>query len=170
MLRLDQRSHTASFVGDYGRSGNFEAAYMGNTQPLANGNVLVGWGNEPYFSEYSRSGRLLYEAELPGPDLTYRATLQQWTGLPLWPPAGAARRRAGATTVYASWNGATQVASWRVLATGAGGGAARTIATRQRSGFETAIPVPGSYSSFRVQARGADGRTLGTSRPFSPPS
>src|SRR5204863_196828 len=81
---------------------------------------FVGWGNEPYFSEYSRSGKLLYEAELPGPDLTYRATLQRWAGLPLWPPTGAARRHAGATTVYASWNGATQVTSWRVLAPGDG--------------------------------------------------
>ena len=166
LLRLDQRSHTASFVGDYGRSGNFEAAYMGNTQPLANGNVLVGWGNEPYFSEYSRSGRLLYEAELPGPDLTYRATLQQWVGLPLTRPAGAARRGNGNTTVYASWNGATHVTSWRVLAGGAGA-PPKVVTVRAKTGFETAILVPGEYASFQVQALSADGRTIGTSRPFA---
>ena len=64
---------------------------MGDTQPLPNGNVFVGWGSEPYFSEYSRSGKLLLEGELPGPDLTYRATVGQWVGLPLSPPVGAAR-------------------------------------------------------------------------------
>ena len=81
---------------------------MGDVEPLPNGNVFVGWGSEPYFSEYSRSGRLLFEGELPGPDLTYRATLEQWEGLPLTPPAGAARTAGSATTVYASWNGATR--------------------------------------------------------------
>ena len=34
------------------------------------------------------SGKLLLEGELPGPDLTYRATLEQWVGLPLSPPVG----------------------------------------------------------------------------------
>src|SRR5207248_57170 len=122
---------------------------------------LVGWGNEPYFSEYSRSGRLLYEAELPGPDLTYRATLQQWTGLPLWPPAGAARRRAGATTVYASWNGATQVASWRVLAPGARRGAARLRRGQPRD-LGDARRLAGRDSRRRQRDRGlAAGRHPG---------
>ena len=31
-----------------------------------NGNVFVGWGSNRYFSEYTRSGKLLLEGELPG--------------------------------------------------------------------------------------------------------
>ena len=94
---------------------------MGNIQPLRDGNVFVGWGDEPYFSEFTQSGKLLFEGEFPRPDLTYRALLEPWVGLPLYPPVGAARAGGGRTTVYASWNGATQVASWRVLGgTGAG--------------------------------------------------
>ena len=90
---------------------------------------------------------------LPGPDLTYRATLEPWVGLPLYPPAGAARRRGGKTTVYASWNGATEVASWRVL----GGRGAGALDARSRphakSGFETAIPVQRTATrAFEVQA------------------
>src|SRR2546423_15080221 len=114
---------------------------MENPQPLANGTGLVGWGNEPSFSEYSRSGRLLYEAELPGPDLTYRATLQQWVGLPLTRPAGVARRRNGGTTVYASWNGATRVTSWRVLA-GAPRPPPKTWAVRAQNRFVAPRPPP----------------------------
>jgi EmrB/QacA subfamily drug resistance transporter len=161
VLKLDQQSHTATLVSEYSLGKDFDAEYMGDTQPLQNGNVLVGWGSEPYFSEYSRSGKLLAEGELPGPDLTYRATLEQWTGRPLTPPAGAARTAAGKTTVYASWNGATEVASWRVLA------GSTAVATAAKTGFETAIPVPRSGESYEVQALDAHGRAIGHSRPFS---
>jgi hypothetical protein len=140
---------------------------MGDTQRLANGNVFVGWGSEPYFSEYSHSGRLLFEGELPGPNLTYRATVQQWVGEPVTPPAGAARRVGGQTTVYASWNGATQVVAWRVLA-GSSATRPRAVASAARSGFETAIPVPEGYQSFKVQALAANRQVIGTSRPFTP--
>jgi hypothetical protein len=68
--------------------------------------------------------------------------------------------------VYASWNGATQVRSWRVLG-GTSAGAQAAVASAAKSGFETAIPVARGYSTFRVQALDAHGRTLGTSRPFS---
>jgi hypothetical protein len=78
---------------------------------------------------------------------------------------GAARQRGGKTAVYASWNGATQVASWKVLAEADTSGLA-AVATSARSGFETVIPVRQSYKTFEVQALDANGRVLGTSRPF----
>jgi EmrB/QacA subfamily drug resistance transporter len=168
VLKLDQQANTATLAAQYGRNGGFTSDYMGDTQPLGNGNVFVGFGSEPYFSEYSRSGRLLFEGELPGPDLTYRATLEPWVGEPLSPPVGAARQADGKTTVYASWNGATQVVSWRVLAgSGSGAGRMTAVTTTVRSGFETAIGVPQSYNSFEVQALGAGGRVIGATRPFT---
>jgi EmrB/QacA subfamily drug resistance transporter len=166
VLRLDQQARTATLVAQYGRNSGYDSDYMGDTQPLPNGNVFVGRGSEPYFSEYSQSGKLLFEGELPGPDLTYRATLEPWVGLPLSPPAAAARQTGGKTTVYASWNGATAVASWRVLA-GADGGRLSAVATAARSGFETAIALPQSYGSFEVQALNSAGVVIGTSRSFS---
>jgi EmrB/QacA subfamily drug resistance transporter len=166
VLRLDQNARTATLVAQYDGGGKFESEYMGDTQPLPGGNVFVGWGSESYFSEYSRSGKLLLEGEFPGSDLSYRATLEQWVGLPLSSPAGAARQTDGGTTVYASWNGATQVVSWRVLA-GAGAGRMAAVARAPRSGFETAIPVPRGYQSFEVQALDAGGRVIGASRPFA---
>jgi len=166
VLKLDQAAHTATLVAQYPGGGKFETEYMGDTQPLQNGNTFVGWGSEPYLSEYSPSGRLLLEGSFPGSDLSYRSTLEQWVGLPLSSPAGAARQTDGKTTVYASWNGATRVVSWRVLAT-AGAGRMTAVANASRSGFETAIGVRTSYKSFEVQALGAGGQVIGASRLFA---
>jgi len=68
----------------------------------------------------------------------------------------------GKTTIYASWNGATEVASWRVLG-GPSEGRLAAVTTAAKSGFETAIPVP-SYKSFKLEALAADGRVIGASR------
>ena len=127
--------------------------------------VFVGWGSEPYFSEYTSTGKLLFEGEWPGPNLSYRATLEPWVGEPLSPPLGAARTVDGKTTVYASWNGATRVTSWRVLA-GASSGPLTRVASTSKSGFETAIPVSQSDKTFTVQALSAGGRVIGTSKQF----
>jgi EmrB/QacA subfamily drug resistance transporter len=167
VLALDENAKTATLLAQYSGGDQFETEYMGDTQPLPNGNAFIGWGSEPYLSEYSRAGRQLLQGRFPGPDLSYRSTLEPWVGLPLTKPAGAARQAEGKTTVYASWNGATQVASWRVLA-GSSSGSLKVVASVAKSGFETAIPVAGSYRSFELQARGINGHVIGTSRPFSP--
>ncbi|HEV3227847.1 MAG TPA: MFS transporter [Solirubrobacteraceae bacterium] len=165
VLKLDQPAHTATLVSQYPHSDNFDSEYMGNTQPLPNGNVFVGWGSQPYFSEYTRSGKQLLDASLPTPDLSYRASREQWVGLPDYPPSGAVRQTAGKRTVYASWNGATQVASWRVMA-GPSVSQLTAVATTPRSGFETAIPVRQSYATFKVEALNAGGQVIGASPLF----
>ncbi len=165
VLELDQQHRVATLVHQYTGGDEFESEYMGDTQPLQNGNTFVGWGSEPYFSEYGPSGKLLFEAHFPGSDLSYRSMIEPWVGEPLTDPAGAARQAGGSTTVYASWNGATELASWRVLA---GAGAKMTaVASAAKSGFETAIAVPSGYGSFELQALDAHGRVIGASRPFT---
>jgi hypothetical protein len=108
------------------------------------------------------------DALFPGPDLTYRAIkipAAAFVGSPLTKPDGAVRQVHGKTTVYASWNGATQVASWRVLA-GNSTGQLTTVTTVAKSGFETPIPVTQNYKVFKVQALDSNGKVLGTSKPF----
>ncbi len=166
MLNVNQSTRKATLVAQYTGGNEFETEYMGDTQPLSDGNVFVGWGSEPYLSEFSSSGKLLLEGQFPGSDLSYRSMVEQWVGLPLSPPAGAARESAGKTTVYASWNGATQVVSWRVLA-GTGSGRMTVVASAAKSGFETAITVPQGNKRFKVQALDSGGHVIGTSRPFS---
>ncbi|HEX3391290.1 MAG TPA: MFS transporter [Solirubrobacteraceae bacterium] len=171
VLRVDQQGRTATLANQYMRERAFAADYMGDAQPLSNGGVFVGWGSEPYFSEYTRSGTLALDAELPWPDISYRATLAHWVGLPLSKPAGAARRAAANTVVYASWNGATQLSRWRLLA-GSGAGRLTAVTSAAKSGFETAIVVPGgarasAYTRFQLQALDSAGRLIGLSQPFS---
>ena len=165
-LKLDQQGHTATLADEYTHGSNFDADYMGSTQPLAGGGAFVGWGSQSNFSMFDKSSKMTLDVVLPRPDITYRATVEQWVGLPQYPPVGAARVKDGKTTVYASWNGATKVASWRILA-GPGAGSLTGIGTADRSGFETAITLRQGYKAFQVQALDSGGRVLGTSKPFS---
>jgi EmrB/QacA subfamily drug resistance transporter len=163
VLKLDQATHTATLVAQFSHGSNFDADYMGSVQPLPGGNELVGWGSAPYFTEYSASGQELLDAVLPGHDLSYRTRLEPWVGRPLYPPAAAVRTVGGKATVYASWNGATQVASWKVFAAGPSG-PMKLVAWYVKGGFETAIPVTGSYTRFKIEALDSGRRVLGSTR------
>jgi Arylsulfotransferase (ASST) len=140
------------------------AKAMGNAQLLPGGGMFVGWGTNPYFSEFSADGKLILDGQLTKGNPTYRSFIGEWSGHPVELPAAAARRRPGGATVYASWNGATDVASWTVLA-----GKAQTdlakVGSARKSGFETAIAVPASGPYFAAEARDAKGRTLSRSLP-----
>ena len=56
-LRLNLATHTVSLAGQYQHPGGQSAAYMGSAQVLPNGNMFVGWGNQPYFSEFTQGGK-----------------------------------------------------------------------------------------------------------------
>jgi hypothetical protein len=129
---------------------------------LPNGNVFVGWGSAPVFSEFSPEGGLLLNGRFPAAGTSYRAYRYEWVGQPAEPPAVVAERKGDAVTVYASWNGATEVAGWRVLA----GPAADQLVeagTASRDGFETAIEVTTGEPFIAVEALDAGGTVLGTS-------
>jgi hypothetical protein len=141
---------------------------QGDGQTLPGGGVLVGWGEQPYITEFSPSGAIVFDARIPAPGQSYRAYRLPWSATPASPPALAVQRTgAGTVTLYASWNGATAVESWRVLA-GPSPAALAPLSTVPRSGFETAIPLRSSAAWFSVQALGADGRVQGSSSPVQP--
>jgi hypothetical protein len=157
---------TVSFVRQFTR--NLYVGFQGNAQLQANGNMVVGWGSQPYFTEFGKTGQVLFDGVLPGADLSYRAYVSKWVGRPYFPPSGAARNKRGKATVYASWDGATQVVVWRVLA-GPDAKQLKTVAARTRTGFETVIPLTRRYNTFKVQALDVKGHVLGTSKLFSVP-
>jgi hypothetical protein len=164
--QLNMTTHTVSLVSQYVRGPHFYVAFTGSTQLLPSGNVVVGWGSTPYFTEYSKTGQMLLDAVWPSADLSYRAELlQNWVGTPYFPPAGAVRRARRRTTIYASWNGATKVVSWEVLA-GPNARHLTLVAKKRKLGFETAIGLKRAYKTYRVRALDAKGRTLGTSAAF----
>ncbi len=163
ILSLNTIAHQATLVHAYRHHPPLSSGILGSMQLLPGGNALVGWGSEPYFSEYTSSGRKLLDVRWPGGNGSYRVLFTNtWVGMPYYPPRGAVRGR----TVYASWNGATQVARWEVLA-GSSASSLRVVATRGRTGFETAIRLGQSYGAYEVRALAASGRSLGSSKPFS---
>jgi hypothetical protein len=108
---------------------------------------------------------VVYDAHLPAGIASYRALGYAWTGHPADLPAVAARRGSGDdTTVYASWNGATDVTTWVLLA-GPDTTHFAQVASAPRSGFETAIQVTNNEPYFAVQAIDASGAVLATSAP-----
>jgi hypothetical protein len=136
---------------------------MGSAQLLPDGRMFVGWGTEPYFSEFAPDGTLTLDGAIAAGAPTYRAFTADWTGRPAGSPAVAVRSRSGGATVFASWNGATEVASWAVLA-GRTKSALTHAASAARSGFETDIAVPSAGPHYAVEARDASGQVLGRSR------
>ncbi|HZL16131.1 MAG TPA: arylsulfotransferase family protein [Polyangia bacterium] len=145
------------------------AASQGNMQTLASGNTVVGYGGVPAISEYAAGGSLLLDAHLPYDMSFYRAFRFPWSGRPLSPPAVLAglNDTSEATIVHASWNGATDVASWRVLA-GKQPGSLAARATIPASGFESSTTLPQKYAYLAVQALDSAGHVLGASRMVQP--
>ena len=164
VLSLNPQSDSAGVAAQYEHSPALSSGSQGSIQQLANGDMFVGWGSEPYFSEYSSSGQLLFDAHMHGSYESYRAYRFPWTGAPQDQPALAAKAAsAGRVTAYASWNGDTRTASWRLLA-GASAQSLAPVATVSRSGFETTLQSPGTATYVAVQALDAAGAVLGTSR------
>ncbi len=163
LLDLDSSAMSAKLHRAYTHPVALAAANQGSMQVLPEGRVFVGWGNEPYFSEFSASGDLRMDGRFPGSDQSYRAFRAGWAARPEGRPAAAARADpACGTTVYASWNGATDIASW-VVRSGRTRRALAQAGRRRRTGFETAITVRSAGPYFAVTAHDSHGRVLGTS-------
>jgi Arylsulfotransferase (ASST) len=77
-VRLNQRDRTATLLSSDAQPEGLSAPSQGNAQTTGEGNLFVGWGALPYFSEFSPSGRLLFNAEFPTGVNTYRAYLLPW--------------------------------------------------------------------------------------------
>jgi Arylsulfotransferase (ASST) len=134
---------------------------QGNVQVLGNEHMFVGWGSQGYFSEFAPDGTMVFDARIARGSDTYRAYRYPFVGTPRGRPAVAAQD--GGRSVYASWNGATQVARWQVLA-GAAPTALTAAGAAARDGFETRIRLRSGARYVAVQALDASGAVLGTSR------
>ena len=166
VLRLDEKSGRASLVRSYEHPGRLLATTQGNAQFLPGGHVFVGWGAQPYFTEFDRNGRVLVDGRfgVDGTD-SYRAYRLAWAGRPAESPAVAVEReRDGVYTAYASWNGATEAARWQVLA---GPDRQRLLpqAEHVNGAFETAIAFETLEKVIQVRALNDRGAVIGSSRP-----
>jgi hypothetical protein len=150
VLALDRRRMRARIVHEYLHDPAVHAYKLGSVQLLPNGDALVGWGTDPHFTEFAADGAVRLDATLPHGGENYRTLRFPWHGRPAEEPAAVVR----GSTMYASWNGATEVAAWRTEPGGA---------TAPRRGFETALPVPAGVRSVQAVALDVHGRVLGRS-------
>jgi hypothetical protein len=168
VVELDEDTMKATLVREYTHPEKPLSTSQGNMQVLPNGNVLVGWGTEPFTSEYSTEGKLLFDLEFAGETQSYRAFREAWTGRPAEDPAVAAEKgRGDRVNVYASWNGATEATTWRVLA-GPNPGELRPVGSVQWQGFETAVAIRTAEPYVAVRAEDGSGRVLGSSKAIKP--
>jgi hypothetical protein len=136
---------------------------QGSMQLLPDGRAFVGWGAQPYFSEFAANGELLMNGQFPLNDQSYRAFTSSWTGHPPGRPAVVVLSNpARGSAVHVSWNGATEVETWAVLA-GKSPSALAAAGSQPRGGFETVISVNSEGPYFAVTAHHASGRQLGRS-------
>jgi hypothetical protein len=166
-LAVNERRRTVRLLRGYKHPRRLAAPNKGGARMLPNGNLIVGWGAVPAVTEYTRRGRIVFDARYAGAgDGSYRAMRFPWVGRPVTAPSVAAERRGGRLTVWASWNGATEVARWEVLG-GETPDALAVTASTPRRGFETALSTPRSRY-VAVRAVDAAGTALGTSRTITP--
>ncbi|GAM87588.1 hypothetical protein ANO11243_056150 [Dothideomycetidae sp. 11243] len=109
-----------------------------NDSPVP-GNILMGYGSEPGYTELAANGTVLLDVVFGSTAQNYRAVKANWTGRPWWGPKIAPGpgeqdyvfnetseifsirlnntdgRALPNDTVYFSWNGATEVTCWIVL-------------------------------------------------------
>lgn len=174
---LDYEKKEVRLDRSYYATGNINSDREGSMQVLTDspvpGNVMIGYGQEPAWSEFAANGTLLLDVRFGPLGLermsadNYRAMKVNWTAFPYWAPKIAPgpkeswyynatdetfsiqlRDESGHAldndTVYFSWNGATEIKSWAILASNATSNL--TVADHffteiQRTGFEDHVFV-----------------------------
>ncbi|MGH3402712.1 MAG: arylsulfotransferase family protein [Streptosporangiaceae bacterium] len=161
-LTLNTTSHTATISRNLRHNPALHAGFLGSDQTLPNGDSLVSWGNLADITEFNPARRSNFDMSLSGE--SYRAIRAPWTGTPDYPPAVAAHKaRGNKVTVYASWNGDTQVTSWRILDGSSPSSLRRVGSPKRKTGFETQITVTTKATWVAARALSSSGKVLATS-------
>ncbi len=167
ILNVDTTRMVASLNEQYLPTPRLLSGSQGSVQILPDGHVFVGWGAYPYYSEYLHNATLIYNARLPPPSHSYRAYRYVWTGRPTTPPELTAKSLGrGRIELSASWNGATEVAHWLVLA-GASESSLQPVHSFSFDGFVTTMELESPQKVVAVEALSASGSSLGRSVPVT---
>jgi hypothetical protein len=160
VLSLDESR--VRLVRAYAHRPGLLATAEGSMQTRPNGDVLVGWGTEPWVTEFAADGDVRFDGRFRGGGTTYRAFRGSWAGRPAGRPVVATRRLDTGVAAWVSWNGSTETTAWLVRGS-ATAAAGDELARVPRTGFETRIHVDGPPRYLRVSALDANGAVLGVS-------
>lgn len=167
VLDVDTRARTARLVSAARHPASLSAGTQGNAQVLPGHGLFVGWGSAGRMTEFAPDGTVTFDASFAPAD-SYRAYRCDWSGRPGGPPDVVARSvdapegEGRAVEVAASWNGATGIASWRVLA-GEDEEHLETVAEVRRDGFETVTTLARDADAVAVEALAGSGAVLARS-------
>lgn len=160
-LSIDMATMSATVVAEYQPPKKRLSGSQGSVEVLQDGNVFVGWGSKGYYSEFTADGTLISDMAIGGCQ-SYRAFKQTWIATPTDSPAAVFDD--DKTTIKVSWNGATEVASWR-LVTGPDKASATAQPPVPMEHFETSLPVPDGAAYVAIQALDAQGQVIGETKP-----
>ena len=139
------RRHRATVVRSLQRPEHTSAQSEGSNQLLPDGGRFVGFGAEPWFTQFSASGRVVFDARLPVDDGTYRAYRFPWRAKPATKPVAVVQDGARLREL--------ERRDGRRALAGARGG--KVVASAAQTDFETRIAVPGAGAVRRAGARRA---------------
>ncbi|KAK7543465.1 arylsulfotransferase [Phyllosticta paracitricarpa] len=188
-IRIDTDAMTAQLETEYINPQHTLSSSQGSMQVLENGNVLVGFGYDAVYTEFSANGVALCDVHFAaqsswetGDVQSYRVRKHAWVGRPTSKPDLVVE----GSSAYVSWNGATEVHRWvleesdYVQIDGALAGDAASVKgfegdvgeawfpvqTVEKVGFETELRFGVEVKKYvRVVALDKDGRVLAASLP-----
>ena len=175
LIAIDEKNMRAAverhYDHPYGNRGSGYAPRRGNYQLLPSGNIFMGWSERAIQSEHTPDGELIWEATLQVDWMgSYRSyKFDGFVGKPVELPSAVSRAYSSdnattTTTVHVSWNGATEVALWRLYRTSSDGEMRRSlVAAVDKLGFETALLYSGYARFVVVDAIDKDGKAIGRS-------
>ena len=175
--KIDEINKTVTQVWGLTHTPPVFGTFMGNVQRLTDGNTVIGWGNPSQASGYSfvtmtevnPDNQTIFELVFDEPYVSYRAFRFAWRGTPSTPPALAYKINNGTLTLGYSWNGATEVASYKVFG-GDSPQALSLIEEKPKTDFETQsylTSVPTDECYFEVAAMDANGNEMARSNIIS---
>lgn len=175
--KIDENNKTATKVWEYIHTPPVFTDYMGDIQRLLDGNTFIGWGNAVTASGYVYSSitevtpdsNTIFELSIDQPYDSYRAFRAPWQGFPLTPPTLAFKQDVNNILLGYSWNGATEVAAWRVYG-GSSQKSLNQIDEKVKNGFETQTLIanpPQGECYFQVAAIDKNGKEMARSQVIS---
>ncbi|KIR56964.1 hypothetical protein I315_00123 [Cryptococcus gattii Ru294] len=172
LLNVDTDAMSITLAQEYLPWNQTVSPSQGSMQEQANGNYLLGWGQVPFFSEYTSNGTLLFSAQFGvGNVQGYRVLRSNWIGYPRTTPALTviSNSTTNQYDIYTSWNGATEVSSWVLYGATSLSGSASSSKLNQvnKTTFETYFSLSkdtaASYPWVQARAVSSNGTVLGYS-------
>lgn len=169
---INHSTGEATSVNNWGcptKKGGVTVGSQGSLQVLDSGNVHIGWGEWPWFSEHTQDGTVVQFGKMPTGRIRdymhYRSGKYNWTGLPIVNPAlwTYALDKESNMVMYSSWNGATEVDTWNYYVADHVDGPWTLAGNAKKDGFETAWQYTTVRNWTYAEALDKDGEPLSRS-------